>query len=77
MLPLLHILRNLLGGSIAGLPLLERYQADAFVKAANKTLSGARRGLFGGRKTPQSPRSRGFTLEDMLCFQKVGSSIIR
>lgn len=67
------ITSSLLGGCMAGVPLLEVYQVEAFLKASNKHLASARRGFFGGKIAPQPSGSRAvkrYTIEDMLNFQK-------
>eukprot|EP00271_Cylindrocystis_brebissonii_P011446 TRINITY_DN290_c0_g1_i1.p1 TRINITY_DN290_c0_g1~~TRINITY_DN290_c0_g1_i1.p1 ORF type:complete len:1371 (-),score=418.39 TRINITY_DN290_c0_g1_i1:1882-5994(-) len=79
-------LRTLLGGSLAALPLLERYQVVLFLRAANQQQqqgSNGRRSFFGGKKPPAttSPTqpARKIAIEDMLAFQKdpIPTSLLR
>ncbi|KAJ0234386.1 Kinesin-like protein KIN-14E [Hirschfeldia incana] len=56
----------------AAIPLIDRFQVEAFLRLMQKQIqSGGKRGFFYSKKSSGSHLSKErFTFEDMLCFQK-------
>jgi hypothetical protein len=56
----------------AAIPLIDRFQVEAFLRLMQKQIQSAgKRGFFYSKKSSGSNVRERFTFEDMLCFQKV------
>lgn len=56
----------------AAIPLIDRFQVEAFLRLMQKQIQSAgKRGFFYSKKSSGSHVRERFTFEDMLCFQKV------
>ncbi|XP_010555139.1 PREDICTED: kinesin-like protein KIN-14E isoform X3 [Tarenaya hassleriana] len=55
----------------AAIPLVDRFQVEAFLRLMQKQIhSAGKRGFFSSKKSSGSNVRERFTFEDMLCFQK-------